>query len=428
MRRSETFCAIESGTHSPRPLLPVWLEVTQFGGQERVYGPGRLSGMGRAKNRIRPVNRLLILVVSTLLVVVGASAAGLAAPITGANQAEPAADTDQAPAPRAGAPAAIGNSNDMVIEFSVLPSADDPTQMETVVILQRGGGRRVCVNLKSTDVIVRSYRKRGDEAFTPSIPGDIRGLTSGDTGELVGFNETNVFIRPHTLDDGFTNSDECFVATDAEGCFLPVDDDCDQTLEEGDVACVMGTISRTGCSLVDHAGLTRQMRILVALNQPPGEAPIITAADIAGAPELAPPDQPGAALPGGPAPGGPTDGTTIGGGGGGDLVDVPNVIGMTLEQATTTIIGASLVVGNVTIQGQQTGSLMDTIVRPAHAEEEPKCCVQDPVACEVCRAEGTSVDMVFCPEAAIPEPSTLALFATGLGLLILFAWRRRRRG
>ncbi len=428
MRRSETFCASESGTHPPRPLLPVWLEVAQFGGQERVYGPGRLSGTGRPMNRIRPVNRLLILVVSTLLVVVGASAAGLAAPITGANQAEPAAESERPPPSGPGAPAVIGDPDATVIEFSVLPSADDPTQMETVVILQRGGGRRVCVNLKSTDVIVRSYRKSGDEPFTPSIPGDIRGLTSGDTGELVGFNETNVFIRPHTLDDGFTNSDECFVATDAEGCFLPVDDDCDQTLEEGDVACVMGTISRTGCSLADHVGLTRQMRILVALNQPPGEAPIITAADIAGAPELAPPDQPGATLPGGPAPGGPTDGTTPGGSGGGDLVDVPNVIGMTLDQATATITGAGLVVGNVTIQGQQTGSLMDTIVRPAHAQEEPKCCVQDPVACQVCVEPGTSVDMVFCPEAAIPEPSTLALFATGLGLLILIAWRRRRRG
>ncbi len=428
MRRSETFCAIRSGTPAPRPLLSVWLEVAQFGDRERVYGPGRLSSTGRPMNRIRPVNRLLTLVMSTLLVVVGTSAAGLAAPITGANQAEPAAESERPPPSGPGTPAVIGDPDATVIEFSVLPSADDPTQMETVVILQQGGGRRVCVNLKSTDVITRAYRKSGDEPFTPSIPGDIRGLTSGDTGNLVGFNDSKIFIRPHSPEDEFTNSDECFVATDAEGCFLPVDDDCDQPLEEGDVACVMGTISRTGCSLVDHAGLTRQMKILVALNQPPGEAPIITAADIAGAPELAPPDQPGAALPGGPAPGGPTDGTTVGGSGGGALVDVPNVIGMTLAQATAAITGASLIVGNVTIQGQQTGSLMDTIVRPAHAVEEPKCCVQDPVSCQVCADPFTSVDMVFCPEAAIPEPSTLALFATGLGLLILFAWRRRRRG
>ena len=133
-----------------------------------------------------------------------------------------------------------------------------------------------------------------------------------------------------------------------------------------------------------------------------------------------------------PAPAGPTGEAPpsgSGGGGGEELVDVPNVIGLTLEQAITTIIGADLVVGNVTIQGQQTGSLMDTIVRPAHAQEEPKCCVQDPVACQVCVEPGTSVDIVLCPEpeAAIPEPSTLALFATGLGLLILMTWWRRRR-
>ncbi len=142
-------------------------------------------------------------------------------------------------------------------------------------------------------------------------------------------------------------------------------------------------------------------------------------------------DDPSADLPTGPAPAGPTafaPPSGSGGGGGEELVDVPNVIGLTLEQAITTIIGADLVVGNVTIQGQQTGSLMDTIVRPAHASEEPKCCVQDPVACEICVEPGTSVDMVFCPEAAaIPEPSTLALFATGLGLLVLIAWRWRRR-
>jgi hypothetical protein len=372
---------------------------------------------------------LLILVVSTLLVIVGASAAGLAAPITGVNQAEPTPGADEVPAPDAATRAPVGNPGATVIEFSVMPSADDPTRMETVVILQQGGGKKVCVNLKSTDVITRAYRKSGDEPFIPSIPGDIRGLTSGDSGELVGFNESKLFIRPHTLDDEFTNSDECFVTTDAEGCFLPVDDDCDQTLEEGDVACILGTISREGCSVLDHAGLARQLRILITLNQPPGEAPIITAADIAAAPEIVTLEQPGADLPGGPAPGGPTDGTTVGGSGGGaNLVDVPNVIGMTLGQATSAITGASLVVGNVTIAGQQAGSLMDTIVRPAHAQEVSVVVTQDPDPCQVCVVPFTPVAMVLSAQAAIPEPSTLALFATGLGLLILFAWRRRRRG
>ena len=40
---------------------------------------------------------------------------------------------------------------------------------------------------------------------------------------------------------------------------------------------------------------------------------------------------------------------------------------------------------------------------------------------------GTPINLVLCAQlAAIPEPSSLALFAVGLGLLILFTWSRRR--
>ncbi len=321
----------------------------------------------------------------------------------------------------------VDNPDDTVIEFSLVPSATDPNKIETIVILQQSGGRKVCVNLSSNEIISRSYRKRGDEPFAPTIPSQIRGLTSGNLGDVTGFTSSKIFIRPHGPEDDFTDTNECFVAAEAEGCFIAGEEDCDQELAEGDFVCVGDGISSSGCPVSDHADLARELRIILAVNEPPGEEPIITAADIAGAPELAPPGQPGATLPGGPAPGGPTDGTTIGGSGGGGLVDVPNVIGMTLEQATTTILGAGLIVGNVTTQGQQTGSLLDTIVRRAHAVEEPVCCAQDPAACQVCAEPGTPVDMVFCPQAAIPEPSTLAMFATGLGLLVLIAWRRRRR-
>ncbi len=439
MRRSETFCAIQSGTPTPRPLLPVWLDVAQYGGQERVYGPGRLSGTGRPMNRIRPVNRLLILVVSTLLVVVGASAAGLAAPITGSNQAVPATDAAQAPSP---ADAAFGgDANAVVIEFSVMPSADDPTRMETIVILQQGGGRRICVNLKSTDVITRSYRKRGGEPFSPAIPGDIRGFTSGDTGSLVGFNDTTVFIRPHTIDDTFTNQNECFIAGEAEGCFLPDGEDCDQRLEEGEVACVLGTISRAGCSLLDHASLSRQMRVLVALNQPPGEAPIITAADIAQAPEvIVTPEEPGADLPTGPAPDGPTgEAPPSGGGGGEDLVIVPNVVGLSVPVGIGVMTNARLTVGTVVVT-RQFSALDDLFISSARAA----ICLPEPALCDDPGATIDSQDCVpgesvppftVCNLTAgllvippdIPEPSSLALFAAGLGLLILMTWWRRRR-
>ena len=338
----------------------------------------------------------------------------------------------------------------MVIEFSVMPSADDPTKMETVVILQRGGGRRICVNLKSTDVITRSYRKRGGEPFSPAIPGDIRGLTSGDTGSLVGINDTTVFIRPHTIDDTFTNQNECFIAGEAEGCFLPDEDDCDQRLEEGEVACVLGTISRAGCSLLEHASLSRQMRVLVALNQPPGEEPIITAADIAQAPEIiVTPEEPGADLPTGPAPAGPTAEAPPSGSGGGedpveDLVIVPNIVGFPVPASIRMVTNAGLTVGTVVVT-RQFSALDDLFIRSAWAF---KCVGPNPEDCDnpsstitdqgkdcvpktkvppfitVCNVLG-----VLDLSTAIPEPPSLALFATGLGLLILMTWwRRRRRG
>ena len=246
MRRSETFCASESGTHSPRPLLPGWLEVAQFG-EERVYGPSRLFGTDKPVNRIRPVNRLLILVVSTLLVVVGTSAAGLAAPITGSNQAEPASESERPPPSVSGAPAVIGDPDATVIEFSVGPSASDPNKMETIIIVQQKGGRSICVNQSTSDIISRSYRKRGDEPFAPAVPTEIRGLTSGDSGDLVGFNDIKIFIRPHSPEDEFTTSDECFIAAEAEACFVADQEDCDQHLEQGDFICVGDTISSSGC-------------------------------------------------------------------------------------------------------------------------------------------------------------------------------------
>ena len=440
MRRSETFCAIESGTHSPRPLLPVWLEVTRFGGQERVYGPGRLSGMGRPMNRIRPVNRLLILVVSTLLVVVGASAAGLAAPITGSNQAEPASESGRPPFSGPGAPAVVGDPDATVIEFSVGPSASDPNKMETIIKVQQKGGRSICVNQSTSDIISRSYRKRGDEPFAPAVPTEIRGLTSGDSGDLVGFNDIRVFIRPHGPEDEFTNLDECFVAAEAEACFVADEEDCDQPLEEGDFVCVGDSISSSGCPALDHANLMRQLRIMLALNAPPGQ--IITAAGIAGAPELAlpsgEPEAPGGGPPAGDEPAGPTDGTDFSGSGGGpNLIAVPDLFDLTREDAEDAITDAGLRVGTidtVATAGQQTRSLMarslmGTIVRSANAQGPPsvtRVISQFPLAFTPVLPL-TFVNFVLSAPAAIPEPSTLALFAMGLGLLILITWWQRRR-
>jgi len=441
MRRLGTFRATLIDASAPWSILLNWLCAALLDIGPRVGAPRWSLGANRTAIRTAPAGHLAGLAVLALLLVTSASTLGLAAPITGSNQAVPATDAERAPPVAPNRPGAAADASATVIEFSVLPSADDPTRMETIVILQQGGGRTICVNLKSTDVIVRSYRKRGDEPFAPAVPGDIRGLTSGDTGSLIGFNETSVFIRPHTIDDEFTNQNECFIAGEAEGCFLPDEEDCDQRLEEGEVACVLGTISRVGCSLLDHASLSRQMRIFIVLNQPPGEEPIITAADIAQAPEIiVTPEEPGADLPTGPAPAGPTaEAPPEGSAGGEDLVIVPDVVGLSVPVGIRLLTNARLTVGTVVVT-RQFSALDDLFISSAWAFT----CLPEPELCDNPGAKISSQDCVpntlvppstVCNLTAvllvtspdIPEPSSLALFATGLGLLILMTWWRRRR-
>jgi hypothetical protein len=303
--------------------------------------------------------------------------------------------------------------------------------METVIIVQQKGGKRICLNQSNSDIISRGYLRRGDAPFDPAVPNEIRGLSSGDSGELVGFNDIKVFIRPHSSADEFTDPDECFRVAEVEACFVASDEDCDQSLEEGDFICVGDSISNSGCPVVDHANLMRLLRVMLALNQPIGETPIITAAGLPGAPDFAAPSGEPGGLPAGPAPGGPTAGPIFSGSGGGpSLVAVPDVFGLTVPQANGKITGVGLVLGSVTTQDQQTGSLVPSIISSAHAQAcEPDTVITQTPPAGTLVPPGTPVNIVLCAQpAAIPEPSSLILFALGLGLLILFTWSRRRLG
>jgi len=406
-----------------------------------LWKPFRINVLGartiRPLRQVTLLRRTLALALSILLGAVVALAPASAAPITGENQAAPAAEAApeldvpalQDPAALSAEPTFSGDADATVIEFSIVPSTSDPSKVETVIIVLQQGGKTICANQSTSDVISRGYLSRGDAPFDPQVPGEIRGLASGDAGELVGFNDTKVFIKPHTPEDEFSDPDECFQVAEVEACFVPDGEDCDQMLQEGDAVCVGDSISSTGCPVTAHGDLMRRLRIMVALNQPPGEAPIITAADLAGAPELAPPSgEPGepGGLPAGPGPAGPTA-EPPSGSGGGALIPVPNVVGLTLEQASTAITTVGLTVGNVTTQGQASYPF-PTVIRSAHAAPAPPVVLsQTPPAFTLC--------LPFCPvslvlsaaEADIPEPSALALFALGLGLLILLTWRHRRR-
>ena len=88
-----------------------------------------------------------------------------------------------------------------------------------------------------------------------------------------------------------------------------------------------------------------------------------------------------------------------------------------------------MIVGNVETASVDADFFDIAFVRPAHAQD---ACVPGHVTDQSPDAgtlvpEGSAVDLVLCPPAAIPEPSTLGLFAMGLVLLIMITmWRRRR--
>lgn len=390
-----------------------------------------------------PCLLLLISLVSPAIVI--APTEVYAAPITGSNQASPPPGEIQTPESDPAKLEALGDPDAMIIEFSVLPSESDPNKLETTITVHQTGGARVCVDQSVSDVITRSYRARGDEPFTPSIPAVIRGLNTDNTGDLIGYNDFNVFIRPHGPDDEFSDADECFTAGDAEGCFLPEAVDCDQFIEAGEIVRVGEVIGRFGFSATDHANLIRQLKILVVLNQPLEEAPIIVAADIEAAPEItelptgpAPEAAPPAAEVDVPVPILPGEDT----GGGGELL-VPPHIGLTVQNAIAVLASVGLPVRIVTVN-LQVSSLDNGIIRSARAQELVTCNLDDCTSEEVssaittdstCPFESPVLDHEFCDItargsraiAAIPEPATLHLFAVGLLLLGLITWWRRRR-
>ena len=175
-----------------------------------------------------------------------------AAEIVGAKEAEtPEGAAEELPV-EAGA-FRIGNAGDAaVVQFSILPALDDPTKMETRIFVQKKGGRQICLQIRSDDVVTRAYRPSGEDPFAPVVPTVLRGKTSGQSGDLLGFNEKKVFIQPHSAEDIFTEN-ECFVADGQEACFVADTLECDQILEEQQEVCVGVGLTQGGCGGLGHA-------------------------------------------------------------------------------------------------------------------------------------------------------------------------------
>jgi PASTA domain/PEP-CTERM motif len=114
-----------------------------------------------------------------------------------------------------------------------------------------------------------------------------------------------------------------------------------------------------------------------------------------------------------------------GGGGGDDFVLVPDVVGTRVSEATIILAGVGLRVGNVTTTQQH--ALLYGIIGVARAQENMIVVDQTPEAGElVSMDDPPAVDLeVEAPPDAIPEPGSLLLFATGLGLIVIVLMRRR---
>jgi len=364
----------------------------------------------------------------------GLSMAAEAAPILGETQAgqapaqAPAGQTAAVPSAPAATPPLV-SSKSTVLEFTILPSRNNPDQMETTIILQQGGDNVVCVNHASQDIIVRSYEARSDP-FDPDIPSPIAGQDSGHTGELAGFNSKKLFIKPDTPDDRFDAIDEPFDVGGFEGVFKPDEVECDEILTEGETVCVDVVIRAGDCAVIQHAGLERELRLMLALNSVPIIAPA------AGRPfdqqtgpvfGVNPPTAPGGGLPSGGVGAAPNfSGSFSGSGGGSALVTVPNVIGLPLTNAMTVITGQGLTVGTIAAsQANNTGLLDGLFITTAFAQTFPENVTGEstvvdqvpPGGSQV--APGTSIDLVAQANAVpVPEPSTLSIFILGILLAL----------
>jgi hypothetical protein len=369
--------------------------------------------------------------------ILGASFDGAAAPIVGATQSEQPAPESQAPSLNLNVfDSSFVDPSATVIQFGVLRSETDSDQTETIIFVQKKGGHQICVNHRAVEIITRSYVQSDEEPL--SVPSVLKGLTTGNSGDLLGFNETKVFIQPHSPEDEFKIEDECFAAGEAKGCFVPGDIDCDELLEESEILCVAGITSRTGCSSSEFSELMRGLRLLLAANQQFGGPPIITARGLDfGSEDIG-------ELPGGGLPNGETGGISpsgfdgillnslFGGGGGSDFVIVPNLIGLTLGQAKSAIANAFLTLGNVGTAGSEASAVGTiSLIKPAMAAECPPgpglVTSQNPLPGQTAES-GDPVSVLLCPQlvAAVDEPATVTLFAIGLALLVLVTWWKRR--
>jgi hypothetical protein len=326
-----------------------------------------------------------------------------------------------------------------VLHLSILPSADDPSILETRIYVQKKGPQTVCISIDSDELISRSYQPSTNDPFDPAVPSVITTDSSGYTGDLIEFNDLKLFIRPHGPADTFVTN-ECFAVAGETGCLVDEVLECDQMLDEGEEVCAGDALALGRCGGTDHASAIDALKKLVATNQ---EAPQETAAGPLGtaagpatigdfvlqAPEVS------TVFDRGTIPG-PTLGDIVSTvqniGGGDELVVVPNIVGLTLPEAEAAIESALLSVGTFTeVPVSGTDSAWFNPVRRAYAQDtscEPDTvCSQSPAAGSFAKLNSAVNGTIGVAQVDTPLPPAIAIFLTGLVLIFGLhprLWRR----
>ena len=276
------------------------------------------------------------------------------------------------------------------------------------------------------------------EPFSSADVGTIlEGAESRDAGTVVSVDQRYgrrggvVTIQPGSDADQFLLPDESFtIAGVRKARFTTVLADCvDVAAGQQTTVAEGGLPSQPQLTTAEFLDQERLMRLLVAVSEAaeagelaPEAGPTAPAARTAlpfgiGMPIGGPSAFPSPALP------------SVGGGGGGGgerFVTVPNVIGTTVGEARSTIEGAGLSVGNVTIRPQR--AMLEGIIGVAWAQENLIVIGQDPDPGTLVSAfDPPAVNLeAEAPPAAIPEPASLLLFATGLACILIVMARRRK--